>query len=118
MLRMAGDGLFAPFFGIETLSMTLLPRLAQRTGATVLFAIAERRYGVPKSGDTLFDLHLIPAPEALHDADLQSAVAAMNAAVQAIAERGPTQYQRTYKRFSQRPLNSGEPNPHVVDPSR
>ena len=39
----AGDGMWAPFFGMDALSMSLLPRLAQRTGATVLFAIAERR---------------------------------------------------------------------------
>ena len=97
--------------------MTLLPRLAQRTGASVLFAIAERRYDAESSG-THFDVHLIPAPEALHDADLQSAVAAMNAAVQAIAERDPAQYQWTYKRFSQRPLNSGEPDPYVAEPRR
>ena len=37
-----GDGEFAPFFGIPALTMTLLPRLAQRTGATVLMAFAER----------------------------------------------------------------------------
>src|SRR3546814_7814829 len=41
----AGEGAFAPLFGIQTLTMTLLTRLAQRTGATVLFAIAERRSG-------------------------------------------------------------------------
>ena len=114
----AGDGLFAPFFGIETLSMTLLPRLAQRTGASVLFAIAERRYGAPESSGTRFDVRLIPAPEALHDADLQSAVAAMNAAVQAIAERDPTQYQWTYKRFSQRPPDSSEPDFYVAERRR
>src|SRR5690606_2284440 len=38
-----GEGVFAPFFGVPALTMTLLPRLAQRTGATVLFAFAARR---------------------------------------------------------------------------
>jgi KDO2-lipid IV(A) lauroyltransferase len=107
----AGDGVFAPFFGKDALSMTLLPRLAQRTGATVLFAIAERRYPGPR-----FDVHLIAAPAALHDPDLRTAVAAMNAAVQAIAERDPTQYQWTYKRYSQRPVDSGDPNPYPPEP--
>jgi KDO2-lipid IV(A) lauroyltransferase len=114
----AGDGVFAPFFGMDALSMTLLPRLAQRTGATVLFAIAERRYASGKPGGPRFDVHLIPAPAAIHDADLPVAVAAMNAAVQAIAERDPTQYQWTYKRYSQRPLRSGERNPYVAGPSQ
>ena len=111
----AGDGVFAPFFGMDALSMTLLPRLAQRTGATVLFAVAERRY--TPSG-ARFDVHLIPAPAAIHDADLHAAVAAMNAAVQAIAERDPTQYQWTYKRYNVRPLNSGETNPYAAEPLR
>ena len=109
----AGDGVFAPFFGMDALSMTLLPRLAQRTGATVLFAVAERRY--TPSG-ARFDVHLIPAPAAIHDADLHAAVAAMNAAVQAIVERDPTQYQWTYKRYSQRPVDSGDPNPYPPEP--
>jgi KDO2-lipid IV(A) lauroyltransferase len=33
-----GDGEFAPFFGVQALTMTLVSRLAERTGATVLFA--------------------------------------------------------------------------------
>ena len=114
----AGDGVFVPFFGRDALSMTLLPRLAQRTGATVLFAIAERRYDSGKSGGPRFDVHLIAAPAALRDADLHVAVAAMNAVVQAIAERDPTQYQWTYKRYSQRPPGSGEPDPYAWEPPR
>ena len=111
----AGDGLFAPFFGKDALSMTLLPRLAQRTGATVLFAIAERRYD---AGRTRFDVHLLAAPDALHDPDLQTAVGAMNAAVQAIAERDPAQYQWTYKRYGRRPPDSGEADLYADEPSR
>ncbi len=114
----AGDGLFAPFFGMDALSMTLLPRLAQRTGATVLFAIAERRYGSRTSNGPRFDVHLIPAPAAMQDADTQIAVAAMNAAVQAIAERDPLQYQWTYKRYGRRPPQSGEADPYLPVPSR
>ncbi len=108
----AGDGMFAAFFGMEALSMTLMPRLAQRTGATVLFAVAERRY---TASGLRFDVRLIPAPAAMRDTNLQVAVAAMNAAVQAIAERDPTQYQWTYKRYNQRPANSGQANPYAPE---
>lgn len=108
----AGDGLWAPFFGIPALSMTLLPRLAERTGAAVLFAIAERR------DDSRFDVHVLSAPPALHGADLPAAVAAMNAAVEAIARRDPAQYQWTYKRFSKRPPDSGETSPYKPEPQR
>ena len=38
----SGDGEFAPFFGRPAYTMTLLPRLAERSGATVLFAYCER----------------------------------------------------------------------------
>ena len=103
----AGDGEFAPFFGVQALSMTLLPRLAQRTGATVLFVVAERVYPGPR-----FVVRVTPAPAALRDPDPAIAVAAMNAAVQAIAERDPAQYQWTYKRYTLRPPGSGEITPY------
>ena len=103
-----GDGVFAPFFGIEALSMSLLPRLAQRSGATVLFAIAER---APDA--TRFDIHFQRAPEALSGSDLSAATAAMNAAVETIARRDEVQYQWTYKRFSRQP--PGKNNPYWPD---
>jgi Kdo2-lipid IVA lauroyltransferase/acyltransferase len=105
----AGEGEFAPFFGRQALTMTLVPRLAERSGATVLFAYAERR------ADGGFDLHFEPAPAQIADADPSVAVAAMNAAVEAIARRDPAQYQWTYKRFAARPAGSGEPNPYWPD---
>src|SRR5688572_9840244 len=36
-----GAGVFAPFFGREALTLTLVPKLAERSGAPVLFAWAE-----------------------------------------------------------------------------
>ncbi len=99
-----GDGVFAPFFGIDALSMSLLPRLAQRSGATVLFAIAERT-----AHDARFEIHFQRAPEALSGSDLHAAVAAMNAAVETIARRDESQYQWTYKRFSRQPPNQSNP---------
>jgi len=63
-------------------------------------------------------VHLIPALAPLHDADLQVAVAAMNSSVQTIAERDPSQYQWTYKRYNLRPPESGESNPYAPEPPR
>lgn len=91
----AGDGEFAPFFGREALTMVLLPRLAARTGATVLFAFAER---LPHGKG--FRIHLLPAPSGMDDADLASACAALNRGVEACVERAFTQYQWQYKRYS------------------
>jgi len=91
-----GGGEFAPFYGRPALTLSLIAKLAQRTGAPVLFAYAERR------GDG-FSLHFEAEEPALHDAELPVALAAMNRRVQAIADRDFRQYQWTYKRFSIRP---------------
>lgn len=91
----AGEGQFAPFFGREALTMVLLPRLAARTGATVLFAFAER---LPQGAG--YRIHLLPAPLGLADADLTVACAALNDGVQACVERAFAQYQWQYKRYS------------------
>ena len=88
----AGDGEFAPFFGIPALTMTLLSRLAQRTGATVLLGYCER-IGETADGPA-FALRFEPVPDAA------DGVAALNAAVERVARRDPAQYQWTYKRWS------------------
>ena len=61
----AGDGEFAPFFGIPALTMTLLSRLAQRTGATVLVGYCER---IGETGDgPAFALRFEPVPDAAEE---------------------------------------------------
>ncbi|HZH44129.1 MAG TPA: lauroyl acyltransferase [Lysobacter sp.] len=107
----AGDGEFAPFFGVQALTMTLLGRLAQRTGACVLFAYCER-LEAGRNGEPAFALRFEAAPEDIADTDPQYAVAALNAAVERIARRDPAQYQWTYKRYTLRPPGSGERNPY------
>jgi KDO2-lipid IV(A) lauroyltransferase len=108
----AGDGEFAPFFGVPALTMTLLPRLAARTDAVVLFAWCERIGADPDSGAPLFALHIEPAPAELSAPDPVTGVRALNAAIEAIARRDPAQYQWTYKRYTLRPPGSGEHNPY------
>ncbi|MDG6347604.1 lauroyl acyltransferase [Luteimonas sp. 8-5] len=106
----AGEGEFAPFFGIQALTMCLLPRLASRTGATVLFAYCER---IPGTGVApAFALRIEPAPEGIADTDTEVGTAALNAGVERIARRDPAQYQWTYKRYKLRPCDSGEANPY------
>jgi KDO2-lipid IV(A) lauroyltransferase len=91
----AGEGEFAPFFGREALTMVLLPRLAARTGATVLFAFAER---LPRGAG--FRIHLLASPPGLADTDLRTASAALNRGVELCVERAFVQYQWQYKRYS------------------
>ena len=106
----AGEGEFAPFFGKPALTMTLLGRLAQRSGAQVLLCWCER---IPGTSPPRFALHVEAAAEGVADADPQRAVAALNAGVEAIARRDFAQYQWTYKRYTLRPPGSGEENPYL-----
>lgn len=101
-----GGGEFAPFFGVPALTLSLIPKLAARTGATVLVGFAER------GADGRYTLHFEPAPAAIASDDLLAATTAMNSAVEAVARRDLRQYQWTYKRYTLRPPGSGEPNPY------
>ena len=103
-----GGGEFAPFFGRQSLTLSLIPKLAARSGAPVLFAYAE-----PVPGG--FDIRIEPALVTIASEDVVLATTAMNAQVEAIARRDLRQYQWTYKRFSKRPPGSGEVNPYRPD---
>lgn len=103
----AGDGVFAPFFGQQALTMTLLARLAERTGATVLFGYCERIGPGPA-----FALRFEAAPDDIADNDAEVAATALNAAVERIARRDMAQYQWTYKRYRRRPPGPGQIKPY------
>jgi KDO2-lipid IV(A) lauroyltransferase len=98
-----GEGEFAPFFGRPALTMVLLSRLTQRTGATVLFGFAER---LPRGEG--YVLHFLPAPAGIADPDLSTAVAALNRGVENCIRLAPAQYQWNYKRFSAQPPDAQE----------
>jgi KDO2-lipid IV(A) lauroyltransferase len=90
-------GVVAPFFGVPALTLTLLPRLAQRTGARVLLLFVERL-----SRSRGFRVHFREPPAALAAPDPVVACTAMNAAVEACIRDAFTQYQWNYKRFKAR----------------
>ncbi len=90
-------GVFAPFFGIAANTMTLLPRLAQKSGAAVIYCFAERL-----SWGRGFHLHFIAAP-AVANEEMVAAATAVNAAVEQCVRIAPAQYQWSYKRFRTRP---------------
>ena len=102
-----GGGEFAPFFGRQALTLSLIPKLA-RSGAPVVFAWAE-------PVEDGFALHFEAGDPRIGGADLADAVAAMNGQVETIAHRDLAQYPWTYKRFSTRPPGSGETNPYRPD---
>lgn len=91
-------GQFAPFFGVQTNTMTLLSRLAQKSGATVLCAWAERL-----SDNRGFDLHFSQVADNIYSDDMLTSVTALNQAIEAAVRQIPAQYQWGYKRFKTRP---------------
>lgn len=94
----SGEGEFAPFFGHAALTMSLFPKLAQRTGARVLFAWVERLPAGAGFAVRFFDRGPI------HD------TATLNGAIESLARQAPEQYQWTYKRFGIQA--DGAPSPY------
>ena len=93
-------GVYAPFFGIEANTMTLLPRLARKSGAAVFFVFAERL-----AKGCGYHMHIIPAPEGIDSANTTIAATALNLGVEQCIRLSPAQYQWIYKRFKRRPGN-------------
>lgn len=93
-----GNGQFAPFFGLPANTMTLVSRLAQRTGAPVLLTYAER---LPRGQG--YRLVLEALPTVVTQGPLTASLTALNAAIEQAVRRLPAQYLWSYKRFKTRP---------------
>jgi Kdo2-lipid IVA lauroyltransferase/acyltransferase len=93
-----GDGVFVDLFGTPALTMTLVNRLARKTGCAVIFTWAER---LP--GGRGWQLHFSPADERIADSDPVIALQPMNRWLEQAIEQAPAQYLWIYKRFSRRP---------------
>ena len=98
-----GQGVWAPFLGRPAYTMTLLPRLAQQTGAHVFLCVCERlragRYAIrfePFDGTAMSDPKAAP----------EVAAGAMNEGVERLIRHLPGQYVWDYARFKQ---PKGEP---------
>ncbi len=90
-------GQFAPFFGIQANTMTLLSRLSQKSNATVLCCYAER---LPRGRG--FAIHFLPADAELYEKDMLTSATALNRMVEQSIHQIPDQYQWGYKRFRSR----------------
>ncbi len=103
-----GDGVWAPFFRKPAFSMTLIARLAQSTGAAVLYFTGERLN--PTNGGPGFRLHMAAPSEPftgdkLHDATL------VNAMTEKMIAICPSQYLWSYNRYKQ---PAGAPTPTIT----
>jgi len=97
-------GVFAPFFGVPALTMTLVARLTRKYGAVTVFGYCER------TGNGGFRLRFRPAPEGLDSEDLELAATQLNRGVEECVRHCPEQYNWSYRRFRTRPPS--EPQGH------
>ncbi len=95
-------GVFAPFFGTPALTMTLLTRLARKTGADVVFIVVTRTHNGWQS-------HAIHPDERISDPDPVIAATAVNEAVERCVSLAPAQYLWSYRRFRELPAGGRRP---------
>lgn len=94
-----GQGVWAPFFGRPAYTMTLLPRMAQQTGARVLLVWCER-LGAGQGYVVRFEP--LDAPQLYEpSATPEAATTAVNAAMERLIHRAPGQYLWSYARYKQ-----------------
>ncbi|MGO1462591.1 MAG: lysophospholipid acyltransferase family protein [Marinobacter sp.] len=99
---------FAPFFGMEVKTMTLVSKLMQRTGAKALITYAERLENAKG-----FRIVVRQTEPGLDSKDAVAATTAMNLSIERCIRNIPGQYQWEYKRMRHRP--AGEINPYNPD---
>lgn len=95
-----GQGVFTHFMGQPAYTMTLFSKIAIKTKAPVVFAVAERL-----ADGKGFDLHFKKAPDSIYS-DLDTSVQTVNDMVAKMVVINPSQYQWTYRRFSIQPDDS------------
>lgn len=91
------QGVVVDFFGHPALTMTLVHRLAVRTGARVLCVYAQR------IDNGAFYIRFRGVADELYDGDPLVSAQAMNDAVERCVREAPEQYQWEYKRFRRLP---------------
>lgn len=98
-----GEGVWAPFFGRPAFTMSLLPRLAQMQGVTVLWFAGER---LPDGQG--FAVHIQPQTQPFNGDKAQDG-AILNQQVEQLIRRWPAQYLWSYNRYK-RPAGAPAPD--------
>lgn len=88
-----GEGVWAPFFGKQALTMTLAGKLAAQTGVAVILTAGER---LPKGQG--WKIHYVRLPEPL-PTDTQSLAELVNQSMEILIRRFPEQYLWSYNRY-------------------
>ncbi|MEW5838884.1 MAG: lipid A biosynthesis acyltransferase [Pseudomonadota bacterium] len=99
-----GQGVFAPFFGVPTATLTLASKIVQRTGAKVLFGYPQR---LPNAQG--YVLHILPV-EDFATGDMLHDATTYNRMIENSVIEAPEDYFWLHRRFKTRP--EGEANPY------
>ncbi|MBX2824667.1 MAG: lysophospholipid acyltransferase family protein [Gammaproteobacteria bacterium] len=98
------NGVFAPLFGVDANTMTLLSRFAAREEVGLVMMYCERL----RAGRG-YIVHYLPADPAIRSADKALATEALNRSLERCIRQCAEQYIWSYKRFRQRPDGSRRP---------
>ena len=88
---------FAPFFGIETATLTATRKLAAQTGCAVLPMLITRR---PDDG---YRVRILPELDGFPSEDERADLARINEATESMVREAPAQYWWIHRRFKTRP---------------
>ena len=90
------NSMFAPFMGVSTATLTILPRLARMTGAVVMTAVTEQ---TPDG----YVFRIEPPWEDFPGPSVEQDIERMNREIERWVRRLPDQYLWTHRRFKTRP---------------
>ncbi|MDQ0587404.1 lysophospholipid acyltransferase family protein [Variovorax paradoxus] len=94
-----GQGVWAPFLGRPAYTMTLLPRLAQQTGAACFLSVCER---LPRGAGYVIRFEpIVGTPLTDPAAPIEAAAAAMNDGIGRLIHSLPGQYVWDYARYKE-----------------
>lgn len=99
------QSVFAPFFNVQTATLTLASKIVQRTGAEVLFSYPERLPGAKGYVLHFRRVENFPSGDLVKDASLY------NSMIEEVVRTSPADYFWLHRRFKTRP--PGETNPYV-----
>ncbi len=99
----AERNIFAPFFGVQTATISASARLAKSSGAAMVPFYPER-----KEDGSGYILWLQPALENFPSDDEVADASAINATIEHFARQNPAQYFWAHKRFKTRPEGEAE----------
>jgi KDO2-lipid IV(A) lauroyltransferase len=97
-------GIHVPFFGINTFTGVIVPKLLAKTGSRAVVMYCLRR---PHADG--YEIFFVEPDVEIYSPDLATATAALNRSVEAVIRLDPAHYQWGYKRFQ---LNETLPYPY------